>query len=518
MSRIGQPSDPSQPGEAGTSRRPRGKQSSSASRGRHRRVRVGLQRRAHLLVAVSLVSVACAVPWGTHERAQAADGPNLVANSSFEAGTTGWRTNGGASTPLSVVNGGVDSASAGQITTTASRNMTLNDSANTVTGAVAGSKYQLSAWVRSSSPVQAEVRVREVSGSQVTVHGQRARLAAGTWTHLTSEFTVGVGGAELDLNVIAWKAPAGSRFLIDLVSLRRLGSTAESAESASRKLSNGCTVSARGIPECGAYFGGATGTNGSPASLEQEAGQPFGVRRTYWSGGQVSSAVRTASADLAANRLPWISFKLPYSWAQMASGRGDAWARDLAAQLGRLNGPVWVAFHHEPELDGNVRNWTAMQARLAPIIRSTAPNVAFTIIVTGWHQTRGDTGTYGLDKIWPKNTKVDLIAFDTYNYHGTPQSDRKSPADLRADYFEFLSRWAKARGLAWGIGELGYTDATATADPEWLTRTYKDLVELNGVAMAYFNSSANASGDWLVDTRMRRQQFVKVLRTSPYLR
>ena len=47
-----------------------------------------------------------------------------------------------------------------------------------------------------------------------------------------------------------------------------------------------------------------------------------------------------------------MSFKLPHSWGEMAAGAGDAWAKNLAARFGRLNGPVWLAFHHEPEGDG----------------------------------------------------------------------------------------------------------------------------------------------------------------------
>ena len=119
-------------------------------------------------------------------------------------------------------------------------------------------------------------------------------------------------------------------------------------------------------------------------------GQQLGVRRTYWGATQVDSAVKIAKTDLAAGRLPWISFKLPYGWADMAAGKGDAWIRDLATKLSKLNGPVWLAFHHEPEGDGDIKQWTAMQARLAPIVRSTAPNVAYSIVLTGWHQLYGD--------------------------------------------------------------------------------------------------------------------------------
>ena len=34
----------------------------------------------------------------------------------------------------------------------------------------------------------------------------------------------------------------------------------------------------------------------------------------------------TAKADIAAHRVPWISFKLPYSWPDMVAGKGDAGA------------------------------------------------------------------------------------------------------------------------------------------------------------------------------------------------
>lgn len=474
----------------------------------------------HLLVGGTLVTTACGAPFVAPPQASAA-GPNLVVNGSFESGTTGWRANG-AQTTLSTISGGVDSAKAGQLTASSRRNLTLNDSTNSASNVKAGTRFKVSAWVRSSQALDAEVRVREVKGNNVTVHGQRTTLSTGQWQQLTAEFVTTTGASELDLNVVAWNAPSGTRFAIDQVSLQDLsGQTSNPVPPAaapnSRKLTNGCSVSARGIPACGAYFGAATGSNGNPASFERDAGQPLGVRRTFWNGGQVTSAVRTASEDLAARRLPWMSFKMPYSWADMATGRGDAWARDLAKKLSALNGPVWVTFHHEPELDGNIAQWTAMQARLAPIVRSTAPNVGYTIIVTGWHQTAGDTQKYALEKIWPKNTTIDLLAFDTYNFYGTPQSKRKSPANLRTDYFEFLSSWAKKNGVAWGIGETGYTDATAAADPNWLRKTYDDLVSLDGVAMSYFNSSLNATGDWLLDTSDRRQQFTRVLRGSPHL-
>jgi hypothetical protein len=145
--------------------------------------------------------------------------------------------------------------------------------------------------------------------------------------------------------------------------------------------------------------------------------KPLGIRRTFWGGSTVDKAVATAKGDLAKHRLPWISFKLPHSWSDMAAGKGDAWVRGLATKLAALDGPVWLAFHHEPEGDGNIKQWTAMQAHLAPIVRSIAPNVAYSIILTGYHQYYGDA-QYSLESLWPKNTKIDLAGFDIYNQYG----------------------------------------------------------------------------------------------------
>src|SRR5690606_12770634 len=85
------------------------------------------------------------------------------------------------------------------------------------------------------------------------------------------------------------------------------------------QLTNGCGVSERGIPKCGALFGAGFSDASDMAATEKTAGRPLGVRRTYYQGNQVDNAIKTVKADLAAGRLPWISFKAPYSWAEMAN-------------------------------------------------------------------------------------------------------------------------------------------------------------------------------------------------------
>jgi hypothetical protein len=266
------------------------------------------------------------------------------------------------------------------------------------------------------------------------------------------------------------------------------------------KLSNGCAYSARGIPACGAYLGQTFGSNSDPSGFEDDMGRRLGIRRTFWTGDKVDSAVRTARTDLAEGRLPWISFKLPYSWAEMASGKGDAWARDLAEQLDALDGPVWVAFHHEPETDGPMGDWTRMQERLGPIMRNTADNVAFTVIVTGWHQFYGED-QYSLENIWPQGMKVDVAGFDIYNRLG--QDGNTKATDLDGSYFSKIEPWAKQEGLVWGLAETGFTDMAAENDPDWIRRTYEELEDRGGVAFAYFNTTLNSAAPWDLGTEAK---------------
>ena len=53
-------------------------------------------------------------------------------------------------------------------------------------------------------------------------------------------------------------------------------------------LSNGCSYSARGIPECGAYLGQTYGANEDPTEFESDMGRRLGVHRTFYRADQVS--------------------------------------------------------------------------------------------------------------------------------------------------------------------------------------------------------------------------------------
>ena len=283
-----------------------------------------------------------------------------------------------------------------------------------------------------------------------------------------------------------------------------------------RVLSNGCRYNHRGIPRCGALLGAAYGSNTDPSAWEQEMGRGLGVHRTYYDAWEIDEAVSTARLDLRSERVPWISFKLPHGWEEMAAGAGDDWARGIARRLSRLNGPVWVAFHHEPEGDGDITQWTATQERLAPIVRSTARNVAYSVILTGWNQFYGEV-KYSLDELWP-DTRIDLVGFDVYNKYGVEKDGTTITEQTRfkRDYFTEFETFAKEHKVAWALAETGYTDRAAEVESRFLERLYSGVATHGGVAVSYFNTTVNSAAPWRL-AGSKERDFAAVLRETPTL-
>lgn len=294
--------------------------------------------------------------------------------------------------------------------------------------------------------------------------------------------------------------------------------TAPTTTAADKSLSNGCTYGPRGVPTCGTYVGAAHGSNSDPSGLESTVGRRLAVHRTYYTGSGVSSAVTMAKNDLAAGRLPWISFKLPYSWSDMVAGRGDAWARDLASRFAALKGPVWVAFHHEPETDGDIQVWRKMQERLVPIIRYGAPNVAFTVILTGWHELYGET-QYRLANIWPRGVKIDVAGFDVYQKYGVVKNGVKTTSwtDFANSYYKPLSAWAASNNTRWALGETGITNEGAEVKPGWINQAVDQMTTYGGIAFSYFDSSLNSVAPWTLGTQTKVNSYKDSLVGTPVI-
>lgn len=447
----------------------------------------------------------------------AAVGDELVTNGSFEQGKTGWKANKPNTTTLTIVRAG-KAGDAIRMRTDPVGIGVLNDAENSVQSSPKGTTYHVSAWVRSNrAKTGGHLRVSEAAGGNTRTHQKWFWLKDKAWHQVKFTFTSELARSELGVNVLGYELSPTRRLVIDEVSLKVATEGLGDGETAGQ-LTNGCAYNRRGIPACGAYLGGAHGANSDPAGWEDDMNHRLGVRRTYWRADQVGSAVSTAASDLAHQRLPWISFKLPYSWTEMANGRGDAWARDLANRLKALNGPVWVAFHHEPEGDGNVQEWKRMQKRLAPIVRGTAPNVGYTIILTGWNQLYGPP-QFHLSELWP-DTTIDVAGFDVFQSYGQVKNGKMITkiVDLKTKYFAPLAQWAEQEGVAWGLAETGYSDIAPNIWPDWPQEKYQDLVDLGGVAFSYFDTDLHSTASWdLGDTPIKVSAYAEAIQGTPNL-
>lgn len=386
----------------------------------------------------------------------------------------------------------------------------------------AGASYVVRVWVRTATKRQVALKVREVlNGKKVQVRTAKVVTKAGGWTRLKVRVTTKKRNSALKLRIRAPHVASGEKVLVDdlnVAARKPGGNTAATPEGNVGTLTNGCGHTARGIPSCGTYVGAAHGSNTDPSSLEQQLGDKLAIRRTYFTSTGVASAVRTAQTDLTAGRLPWISFKLPYSWTDMANGKGDAWATDLAQRLAAVGGPVWVAFHHEPEGDGDIQEWRRMQEHLAPLVRNAAPNVAFTVVMTGWNQFYGDPA-YSLDAIWPRGVKVDVAGFDIYQQYGVVKNGSTTTKWTNFEtYYQKISSWAATAGVEWALGETGVTNTAAEARPTEIPSAVNLMETYGGIAYSYFDSSLNSVAPWTLGTTTKRNAFAQALSGSPSLK
>ncbi len=458
-------------------------------------------------------------------------------NGGFDAGRAGWALTT-RRTKMRVVQAGVGGTRAMKLTKR--RPGPAGTRSRAIRSSAAGQKYAVSAWVRTNQPgALGALALRESASGKSAVTTKKVFRASRSWSKVSLTAVTRRSASALDVSIFMPRLNKRKSILIDGVSVLRVGGTAGGSttprpsspkpppppmppptEGTPGKMSNGCAISSRGlpVPSCGSLLGSAYGSNTDPAAWEKEMGHRLGVRRTYYGASHVDKAVSVSKADLAMDRIPWISFKLPYGWADMAAGKGDAWTRDLAVKLSKLDGPVWLAFHHEPEGDGDIKLWTAMQARLAPIVRSAASNVSYSIVLTGWNQLYG-SAQYRIDALWPKNTKIDLLGVDVYNKYGAVSPDTGKMhlkyTDMNGAYFKPFGDWAKKNGVAWGVAETGITDKASADNPQLLQQTYTSMKNNGGVAFTYFNTTLNSVASWALTPQSKKNQFAAVLRATP---
>jgi hypothetical protein len=223
---------------------------------------------------------------------------------------------------------------------------------------------------------------------------------------------------------------------------------------------------------------------------------PVDARRifgTLGSSGSVDSTIALAASEVAAGRMPILSYKLPDTdWRGAAAGTYDTQLRDIATRLAALPGKVFITLHHEPQSDGTPADYAAMQLHVLPIL-APPRNVLAGVIVNGfWFSARsyGRSDAEIAEWLPPKVLALaEVVAADTYD-DGTLES----PGEPASTKILRLSAWATRVGVRrLGIGEYGSLDAdsvTAAGDAILADRRF--------VFGCVYNSNVNSRFNWVL--------------------
>lgn len=248
------------------------------------------------------------------------------------------------------------------------------------------------------------------------------------------------------------------------------------------------------------YWGAATGTFNLATRYEQPTGKSLAIHRTYYQWAQrTTSLVNTAKADLAADRLPWVSTKTP-SWADMAAGKYDGEIDEMLKALGALNGPVWLTIHHEPEGGGGHNapddpagpaGHVAMNKRVRERLTALGiKNVALAPILMSYTWTKASGRN---PDAWWASGIYDFVGVDTYS--------QKAGVGLTDSTWAEIRQWAAARNADVAVGEWGLEGTDTVAGnlvKAWYNAAANSDHDRGGarvVALSAFDTDVNAAAD-----------------------
>jgi hypothetical protein len=156
-------------------------------------------------------------------------------------------------------------------------------------------------------------------------------------------------------------------------------------------------------------------------NLEKLVGRRFAIDRQYhrW---DVPLPTKYEQWTRANGRTPYVSWNsylrngTPISWAQIASGKHDAWVRAQAQSIRQWGRKMYFTFNHEPENDAShCGSSAAYKAAFAHIVGVFAnqgvDNVTWVVAL----MASTFNGQNGGPNNWMPNTHFDVVGVDGYN-------------------------------------------------------------------------------------------------------
>lgn len=456
------------------------------------------------------LSVALLAPLGPAVDAPAASAasvapvasPQLIVNGNFSAGKAGWKVNRAKKHLFTVSKSGRSRTPAARIVVKDRHTTILGDAKSVVGYTSARTKYEVVAWVRTSRPVTAQIRVTERNRRAANAYTTKSvKLTNNSWRKIAMTATAKRSGGTLDFEVRFAASKVAKRVYVDDVSFRAKEASPDRVPEVSRPTNPGpvgsCT---RPAPPKRTQFGTSISTTSTiwAADALRDRDEKFGkiAAVRIWDEPMPFSWADQRTAHLKGRTLV-MSFRPKPS--EVLSGKYDAELRKWFQEAPSTSTIYW-SYVHEPETPiDDQRTFTADEYRRAwqhidRIADSVCrPNMYSTLILMGW--TANPASKKDWRKYYAGDDVIDVLAFDPYNGVHEPKRDYYASAE---DMMSNAVAVGKAAGKPWAIAEIGSrlipSDPTGTKRAAWLgdVATY---ARANGALfVTYFQSSRD--GEW----------------------
>ncbi|GAB2682766.1 hypothetical protein GCM10027194_14700 [Thalassiella azotivora] len=273
-------------------------------------------------------------------------------------------------------------------------------------------------------------------------------------------------------------------------------------------------------PPAGRLFGAFVDPAGSPTNpsdgdsqaavdaFERRIGRSLDLRRVFlrWDDPVDSTTVRT---DVARGRTPVLSVRPQrrdgslITWSQVASGAVDADIAVQAQAVRTLGAPVFLSFHHEPDMEtrfGSPAEYVAAWRHYVSRMRAAGvTNAAYTWIMTPSSFGSQYVGA-GAQAYWPGGDVVDWAALDAYNWLGCAPGKPTAWRPLATVVSPFRT-FGAAKGKPLMLAEWGSVDDPS--DPgrkaAWLREGMAALDAMPEIkAVSYFDTHGTCP--WWTDS------------------
>lgn len=302
-----------------------------------------------------------------------------------------------------------------------------------------------------------------------------------------------------------------------------------------------CTVTAKLIPSCGAWWGIApeiftgAGSARALARAEERMGRSADILHVYHRGNELFPTAQEIqlARDPERPRLLLINWKpsFDHTWAEIAEGALDARIDRLAASI-RQTFPerFFLTIHHEPENDVKAEEGSGMTAAdyaamfRHVVLRLREQGVKNAVTVMTYMGAPNWATKPWFEQLYPGDDVVDWVAMDPYvdervrDFDGLVNKTRKDHARWPGFY-----RWMQQRFPGkpimvseWGVFERYDNPAFKQAFFTSVRQQIKRYPQIK--ALVYFDSPHAPRGDTRFDTNPAAERSFAELARDPYFR